>query len=245
MTHEEMRDMYELYALGVLEPAERAEIDEHLATGCDTCRQSVKRAALTNSVLLSFAPEVAPPRSAKKKLMAGIGVPQKNWGWLAWAAVSAGLLVTTMWFSTEEHRRTTELALARDQVREINSKLSGVQQVVDFLNSPDTKQVNFGAGQIQPPKGNVFINPKNGVLLLATNLPQLPQGKIYQMWVIPKGGAPKPAGLFQSDSRGSAVYVQSGPVDLAATGAVAVTVEPSAGSAAPTTTPIIVAAVGP
>ena len=63
-----------------------------------------------------------------------------------------------------------------------------------------------------------------------------------QMWVIPKGGAPRPAGLFQSEG-GTALHILSGPVDLATLGAIAVTLEPEAGSQAPTSTPIIVAAV--
>lgn len=225
--------MYELYALGVLEAEERAEIDQHLANGCEPCRQSVKRAALTNAIVLSFAPEADPPKRVKRKLLAGIGIEPRHWGWLGWAAATACLLVTTLWFSTAEQRRSHELAQAESRVR----------QFIDVLNSPETRQVNFGQGTTQPPKGNVFVNPRSGVLLIAANLPQLPGGKIYEMWVIPKGGAPKPAGLFRSDAQGAAVHLLPGPVDVGGTGAVAVTVEPEAGSAAPTTTPVIVAPV--
>ena len=64
------------------------------------------------------------------------------------------------------------------------------------------------------------------------------------MWLIPKGGAPRPAGLFQSTDAGSAVHVLSGPIDTAALGAVAVTVEPEAGSPAPTSQPLITALAG-
>jgi anti-sigma-K factor RskA len=103
--------------------------------------------------------------------------------------------------------------------------------------------VSFGQGAPQPPRGNVFVNPASGVLLIASNLPALESGKTYEMWVIPKGGAPKPAGLFQSDKQGNAVHLLSGPIDAAATGAIAVSVEPEAGSQAPSTTPIIVAPV--
>ncbi|MGB9337141.1 MAG: anti-sigma factor, partial [Candidatus Acidiferrales bacterium] len=70
-----------------------------------------------------------------------------------------------------------------------------------------------------------------------------PAGKIYEMWIIPKGGSPLPAGLFQSQSDGTAMYLRKGAVDVASTGAIAVTLEPEAGSQAPTTTPLIVAAL--
>lgn len=225
MTHEEMKEMYELYALGVLDRDERAEIDDHLATGCEACRTSVQRAAVINSVLLTFVPEATPPKRVKKRLLAAVGMEQRSWGWLAWAATSACLLVGLTWFSLESHRRSEELTAAR--------------RVLDIVDSPETRAVSFGAG----PRGNVFVNPKTGVLLIAKNLPRLEAGQTFEMWVIPKGGAPKPAGLFRPGANGTATHVFPGPVDVGATGAVAVTVEPEAGSAAPTTQPFIVAPV--
>ena len=85
------------------------------------------------------------------------------------------------------------------------------------------------------------MNPKGGVLLLASNLPAAPEGKIYEMWVIPKAGNPVPAGLFQSDAEGTALHMQKATVDLAATKAVAVTLEPAGGVPQPTSQPLIVA----
>jgi anti-sigma-K factor RskA len=81
------------------------------------------------------------------------------------------------------------------------------------------------------------------VLLIASNLPPVAPGKIYEMWVIPKGGKPAPAGLFRSSADGTAVHVQQGPVDVSATAAVAVTLEDEAGATAPTSQPFIVAAL--
>ena len=98
-------------------------------------------------------------------------------------------------------------------------------------------------GATQPPQGKVFLNPNRGVLLLAANLPPAPAGKIYEMWVIPAGGKPVPAGLFQTESNGSGVHLFRGPVDVASTGAVAVTLEAAEGAPQPTSTPIIVAPV--
>src|ERR1039458_3862756 len=53
---------------------------------------------------------------------------------------------------------------------------------------------------------------------------------------------PPEGGLFQSAADGSALQVRPGPVDVAATGIVAVTLEPAAGVPQPTSQPIIVAA---
>src|ERR1017187_2040276 len=107
------------------------------------------------------------------------------------------------------------------------------------------KQVVFGGAAPQPPRGRVFLDPARGVLLLASNLPPAPTGKTYEMWIIPKakGSRPVPAGLFQSAADGTALHVRPGPVDVAATGIVAVTLEPAAGVPQPTSQPIIVAAL--
>jgi anti-sigma-K factor RskA len=82
-----------------------------------------------------------------------------------------------------------------------------------------------------------------GILLIASNLPAAGQGKAYEMWVIPKGGRPNPAGLFQSDGM-RALYILNGPVDVSTIGTVAVTLEPAAGSATPTMPILIAAPIG-
>jgi hypothetical protein len=75
----------------------------------------------------------------------------------------------------------------------------------------------------------VFRNPSRLRLvpLLTSNLPSAPHGKIYAMWVIPAGDKPVRAGLLQTESHGTAVYLRKGGVDVAATAAVAVTIEDS------------------
>jgi anti-sigma-K factor RskA len=55
------------------------------------------------------------------------------------------------------------------------------------------------------------------------------------MWFVPKTGAPIPAGLFQSDAQGNVLHMRNGAVDLSGTKAIAVSVEPAAGSSTPTT----------
>jgi len=116
-----------------------------------------------------------------------------------------------------------------------------LEQAFRFLEEPQTRQVNFGQPQAAPPRGNVYLNPQMGVLLIAANLPPLTAAQTYEMWLIPKGPnpVPRPAGLFQSASSGATVHTLSGPFDLANIAAVAVTVEPAAGSPAPTSTPIL------
>lgn len=241
MSCDELRDLYELYALGALEPAERAALDDHLARGCETCRNGVKQALAVNAAVLALAPDVEPPSRLRKKVLAAVGIERPSWAWtVGWVTVTAGLLVCAFWFNFEAQRRGDDLVAARVRIQQISADADQMRHALAFLHAPETRQVGFGKGAPAPPRGNVFVNPQMGVLLVASNLPPAPPGKRYEMWLIPKKGPPKPAGMFQADPRGDAMHMQSGPLDVADTGAVAVTMEPDNGSPAPTGAPVIV-----
>lgn len=246
MNCQELEELFELYALGILEPAETAEIQEHLARNCDVCLANLRKALVLNSAIAALAPAAEPSRAVRKRLMAGVGVQHNPWGWVAaWGALTACLLAGLLYFSLEERQRTGELAAARHELERSSVEAASLRRAMEFLNEPATRHVGFGGETPAPPRGNVFLNPKHGYLMIAANLPPVGAGKTYELWLIPKGGAPLPAGLFQSSQDGTAVYVAApGTVDPASLGAVAVTVEPEAGSKAPTTPPVIVVAVG-
>lgn len=247
MTCEELRDEYELYALGLSEGPERRELEEHLERRCPQCGPGVAAAMQTVAAMAMLAdPETAPAR-LRRRVMAAIGVEQEVRGWFSWpvlipAAFALGAILLWVESRNTLDARKAELAQARATIERQANELGQLRPVLAFLNQPDTKLVNFGTGAPAPPKGSILVNPRDGVLLMASNLPALPAGRTYQMWLIPKGGAPQPAGLFKSLPNGTALYARPGAV-AADTAAVAVSVEPEAGSAAPTTTPIIVAAV--
>jgi hypothetical protein len=258
MTHEELRDFYELFALGVLEEPERAEISAHLARGCADCQAGIKGALRLNALLATLPETIEPPRRLRQRILAGIGMePGLSRFWRsAWGLAALALAIVLVVVAIANRRGSQELADTRDQLRrsafdlaqarqEIQRSSAEVKQVRSafaLLNLPGTREVVFGAGPAQPPRGRIFVNRQQGVLFMAANLPPVPSGKTYQLWLIPKGGAPVPSGLFQSDAQGNALFVRSGQVDPA-TAAVAVSVEPEAGSSAPTTKPVIVAAV--
>src|SRR5579872_3375036 len=242
MSCQELQEMFELYALGVLEPAEKAEIDAHLARGCENCQGSLAEALALNAGVLSFAPVMSPPRRLKRRLLSSVGVHYPSWGWV-WAFSAACLLLIALWLGVQERQRTTELANARRALLEVNGERDRLTQARQFLSDPQTVPASFGRGQTAPPRGYVFLHPQMGVLLIASNLPKAGPGKTYEMWVIPRGGAPRPAGLFQSDGM-RALHILSGPVDVSAIGTVAVTIEPAAGSSRPTMPIIIAAPIG-
>jgi anti-sigma-K factor RskA len=160
-----------------------------------------------------------------------VGQERAGWEWVAALAAACSLIVA-LWISLEKRTTDRELTNARVTLQQTVAERDRLEQAFTFLNQPETRQVNFGQGQPAPPRGNFFLNPRMGVLLIASNLPALAAGKTYEMWVIPKGSAPRPAGLFQSGPQGTAMHILSGAMDSNVT--LAVTIEPESGSPAPT-----------
>jgi anti-sigma-K factor RskA len=236
MTCDELRDLYELYALGALEDEERLELDAHMARQCPNCTPGVKRAMAMNAIVETFVPETAPSKGMRNRVLASVGARKQRgftW-WPVWALATAGMLVAALTFSAREQESNRQLAEAQQVIRQQSLGLDRSKQILSFLDQPETKQVGFDGKTSRPPRGNFFVNPKVGVLMIAQNLPRLAPGKTYQMWVIPKGTDPAPAGIFQADDAGNATHLQTGPVDLATVGAVALSVEPEGGSLKPT-----------
>lgn len=241
MNCEQLRDHFELYSLGLLDDGEeKRAIQEHLARNCETCERQWRDALAVQALMLSQTPEVVPPSRLKRRVMASVGVQPTGWTWLA-ALAASWMLVVALWFSLESRSLQTDLNVARQSLADATAERDALSQAFRFLEEPQTRQVNFGAPATAPPRGNLYVNPQLGVLLIAANLPPLTAAQTYQMWLIPKDGtAPRSAGLFQSAASGVAVHTLPGALDLATVNAVAVTVEPAGGSPGPTL-PIILA----
>jgi anti-sigma-K factor RskA len=245
MSCDELRDSYELYALGIADEPERGEVRAHLERDCSTCVPGVRGARELTTLIGATAPAVEPPARLRKRVLAiagGQAGPQLKWSRL-WAAVAAGALIAAVVFNTRAQHTSEELARVQAESAAQTRELARLNEAFAILNQPDARQVVFGGAAPQPPRGRVFLDRTRGVLLLASNLPPAPAGKIYEMWVIPKGGKPVPAGLFQSAADGTALHVRPGPVNVAGTAAVAVTLEVAAGATVPNLPPVFAAAL--
>jgi Anti-sigma-K factor rskA len=234
MNCEQLRDFYDLYALDIAEDPERAEIRAHLSRGCEVCVAGVKRALETATLLGASAPSAEPSGKLRRRILASVGGERRGPGWItvwAMAAAVAAMLLVVLFVNQNRQRYVAEALRSREALA--------------ILYGPRTVEASFGGSQPRPPAGKVFVNPSQGVLLIASNLVPTPTDKIYEMWLIPKGAKPIPAGLFHSQGDGRAMHVRPGAVDVGSTAAVAVTVENEAGADQPTTTPLIVASLPP
>ena len=244
MSCEELREHYELYALGVAEEPERSEIHAHLERRCAACAGGIQQALGLAAALGAASPAAAPPARLRRRLLASVGVAERHYGWpLLWAAAALLCFSAAVYFSGRERQYAEESLHLRRQLGDQTTELHRLQEAFAILNAPGTTEVVFGQGQPAPPNGRVFVNPSRGVMMIASHLPPAPAGRIYEMWIIPKGGLPRPAGLFQSRSDNTAMHIEPGLVDIAATAAVAVTLENEAGAPQPTSQPLIVAAL--
>ena len=70
MTCDEVRDLLELYALGVLDEDERFEVATHLATDCRDCNADLRKAIRLNSAVLMTAEEKAISPALRKRVLA-------------------------------------------------------------------------------------------------------------------------------------------------------------------------------
>ncbi len=244
MNCEELREHYELYALDIAEEPERSEIRAHLNRGCEVCMAEVKRSLETAALIGATAPPAQPSSGLRRRILASVGSEARSSSWLpGWAAVlaMAALLAIAVYFALSSRRYAQETASLRGEIAGETAQITYLTEAFAILSGPRTTEVSFGGSQPRPPQGKVFVNPTRGVLLIASNLPPTATDKIYEMWIIPKGAKPVPAGLFQSQEDGAAMHVRPGTVDVASTAAVAVTVENQAGALQPTTTPLILA----
>lgn len=247
MTPEFHDDLFELYALGLLEPAERERIDDLLRAGDPDAQSRLRKALETNTLILSALPEAAAPSpSLRGRILAAAGHEQPRWGrHLAWAALCASLLAALVYSAFRQQDLSTELANSRAALQQTEVSLQMRDAALAFLRAPETRLLKAAEDAAEAkPVAKVFVNAGQGVLLMAANLPALEAGRTYEMWIVPKVGPPRPAGLFTPAPDGSAVHLQAGAVDLATAAAVAITNEPAGGSQQPTTNPFLITSVG-
>jgi len=246
MNHDELRDFYELYAIGVATEPEKSEIREHLGRGCEVCMTEMKKARSITAILGGTAAAAAPSPKLRRRILASVGVEQKGLGWAPWLATAIAMLsiVAAVYFGGQQRDALQQAADLRERLGQQNVELTRLTEAFAILSGPDTTVTSFGAGQQQPPKGKVFVNPSQGVMMIASNLPPAPRGKIWEMWIFRKGN-PRPAraGEFQSESNGTALHIQRGTTDPGSVAVVAVTLENEGGADQPTSQPVIAVAL--
>lgn len=237
-------ELYELYVMGLLEEPERSMIEADLRRKDPAAHALLQKALETNAIIGTLAPDILPPKRLRKRIIS-IAEPhgsQVSWKF-AWVGLSAALVAGLIYAGVQRRNLEDELRATQTSLERTSEALAVREASLALLRRPDTRLLTTG-GAGQAPVAKVFLNSSHGVLLMASNLPQLPAGQTYEMWVVPKVGVPRPAGLFKPDSKGSAIHLHSSAVDVEDAAAIALSQEPDGGSPRPTTTPFLITPVG-
>jgi len=248
-THDQIAEDLALYALGELAGADRQELEEHLET-CAACRRELRalRADLGLLGLSSVGPR--PPARSKERLMRAIAAeprgislpnpapaPQRSWWWSLIPAFAAlGLLLIAVGLWRNNRGMTNEIAELGNRNQDQSLQLDRLNQELRLLTSPDAVHVSLNPQKSRrQPSGTAIFSPsQQRMMFMASNLPAVPQGKAYELWIIPAKGNPIPAGVFKPDDHGNAMMMDHKMPAGVEAKAFAITMENEAGSDRPT-----------
>jgi anti-sigma-K factor RskA len=256
----------EAYALGALDREERAAVEAHLETGCAECAKALEEARWLVSQLAYLAPDAQPSDMLRGRLLKSVraeaaeqntsasassargGIP----AWM-WAAVAAAVLFAlyNVW-NTERERAIIgdlqkQIAEQVQRQQQEQKELARAHREAVILTDPRSVKIAMPAGQKDLPPLQATWHAALGIVVSGQNLTAPAGTRTLQLWLIPKaaGGKPIPSLTLRPDAEGKFdLLVAEPPGAMTATKALAITEEPEGGSAAPTTTPIWVGAIG-
>ncbi|MFF3850071.1 anti-sigma factor [Streptomyces sp. NPDC002328] len=118
---------------------------------------------------------------------------------------------------------------------------SGQHALTHVLTAPDAA-VHAGGLTGGVSAAVVVSHDENRAAFVATDLPTLDDGKVYELWFAAPSGRLSPAGLLPGAGGRPALVLER---PLGKTIAVGITVEPAGGSARPTTEPLGIIPISP
>lgn len=239
--HERWVDAAGAYVLEAMPDDEREAFERHL-DDCAACREEVAELLPAAHALPMASPQMTPPPELKARIMAEVereadllaqvgadadrpaparrGRERGGWfsGWRL-APVAAALLIAGVLAGT---------ALDRDQAAPGQPEVRTVAVTVDPKRAPD------GSAELRVADGEAT--------LVGRGMPAPPEGRVYQVWVMPKGSnTPEPTNaLFYPRADGS---MTTAIPDVGDAKTVLVTDEPVGGSDEPSRTPVMTAAL--
>jgi hypothetical protein len=257
MSEERFLELAPLAALGALDGEDLRAFDETLRSSM-LCRAELAAFELVAARIPMALDPVAPPAGLREQVLAAVApagygratAPPRSWLFptlAAAAAVILGLGYVLVRVERDAARRDAagarsglealgqELTKAQIEMATLRKDLARERAVRELVSHPDSRVARL-AGLPAAPKATariVWIPESREAVLVVTGLGPAPAGKAYEVWVIAHA-APVPAGVFQVAADGSAVFHLPVVDDTARVRTFAVTLEPEAGTLAPT-----------
>jgi anti-sigma-K factor RskA len=258
--HPQYAEALALYAMGALDnPQERAELEAHLGT-CGECRRELEALRADTALLAFSAVGPRPPDRVRQRLMKAIAAEprmepraQKPYvvgrmrpRWLTFVPMAFMILLAVfsilLWQDLRDTKRLVrekqrQIDQIADELNKTRSELAGARDVKDLLHAPDAWPLTLVAKKTsaQPQMKVIYSKQMGRLLVLASNTHQLPEDKIYQLWLLPSdGSAPMPCGWFKPDRQGNGMIMHHMTSAGVSAKGFAVTIEDSGGSETPT-----------
>jgi hypothetical protein len=267
--HPQYAEALALYAMGALDDRDDlAALESHLGT-CGECRRELEALRADTALLAMSAVGPKPPDRVRQRLLKAIAaeprmepraqkpyvVGRMRSRWLTFAPMAVMILLAVfsilLWQDLrdtkhEARERQKQLAQVTEELNRTKGELAEAKEIRDVLHAPDAWPLTLVAAKTppQPQMKVIYSKQKGSLFLLASNTHQLPENKIYELWLLPADGSkPMPAGWFKPDSQGNGMIMHHlESAGISAKG-FAVTIEDSGGSETPTM-PIVMAPAG-
>jgi len=240
MNHERFEDLRDAYVLGALPEDERRSFEDYLARHPERQAEIDELGAVAG--LLAFSPqEQEPPSELRSRVMEVVEAeaePRRVRPRSAFARIGDYLSVSSLALGAAALLVIGLLswnALMQDQIQDLQGEVADAR---DQQQLQQTRTIKLaGTWADQGANAEVASIHKNQIILVARNMPAVPEDKTCQIWVI-KGDVPQPSGLFQPHGNMTATPITN---SISQADVIAVTVEPAGGSDQPTSDPVLLA----
>ncbi len=162
-----------------------------------------------------------------------------------WAATVAVILIfaATQWQAKKLRGQLTELQvqmrLEQGRKETLEAQRREMDQIRALLAAPETRAVQVKPVAAETCFFKMFWNDGIGLLVTAQDVPAIPAGRVFQLWILPKNGSPISAGVFRPEANGTVLKLMrpAAPIRMNDAAALTITVEPAGGSLQPTSEP--------
>jgi anti-sigma-K factor RskA len=258
MIDERHEELAALYALGLLEGAERSAFEAEMAGNAELA--ALVDSLNTTATDLAFStPQLAPPPELKERILAATAAPAESAKTVAFPllrlvpwGLAAALAVTTTWLSFQNlslrsdnnmlltERRLAEIAYktASNQLSErsllaetmINDLGRQLREQHDLTRLKITALASLAGNTPEAQAIAVWDPSRETGLLTVDHLPVIGENQDYQIWVIdPAYPIPVDGGVFKPGADGRAVLAFKGNKPVKGVSAFAISLEKKGG----------------
>ena len=255
--HPNREELFDLYALGVLEGDELADFGAHIAT-CDDCAHKLAEAQGRIALLSFAAPPAYPSPGVKESLLRQLSASadgrtldvdephlthtgfRAGWWNAIFAPAAAALALATVLLWLSNNRLNNEIQSQQADLQQLKQQTEQTNAILELVSARDTISVPLAPSpEAKGVTAHVLYNARLGKMFYSDTLSAAPPDKSFQLWVVPTSGNPISAGILTPETGVGSRMVATMPPGITAK-AFAVTLEPAGGVPQPTGPKVLV-----